>query len=288
MPSLIEELRSALNFEMILNGSFVPLGKSFQLVSHRADTMEGDDHFRTGAAPIPKTRRQESRAAMPAPEAPPQISAAPDRSPYDRIAGLIPPQSPIRAIDSLDALKAYVSETILIPLDESRINPVFGVGNPEADLMIIGEAPGAEEDKRGEPFVGRAGQLLNKILESVQFHRDDVYICNILKSRPPKNRDPLPAEVAAHIPLLYRQITLVRPKILLAVGRTAGNGLLGKVASLSSLRGKFHDYHGLPLMVTYHPAALLRNQQWKRPTWEDVKLLRKRFDELSNRSDTSF
>ncbi|MEL6615408.1 MAG: uracil-DNA glycosylase, partial [Bacteroidota bacterium] len=147
--------------------------------------------------------------------------------------------------------------------------------------------PGADEDKHGEPFVGRAGQLLNKILDAILFDRDEVYIANILKSRPPGNRDPKPEEVEAHIPILYKQIALVQPKVILAVGKSAGNGLLGRTSSLASLRGKFHDYYGLPLMVTYHPAALLRNPQWKRPTWEDVKLLRTRYDEIGGRARRS-
>jgi len=158
---------------------------------------------------------------------------------------------------------------------------VLGTGDPHADLMVIGEAPGADEDRLGEPFVGRSGQLLDKILEAVGFARPDVYIANILKSRPPGHRDPLAEEVEAHIPILYKQIALVRPKVLLAVGKSAGNGLLGKTSSLGSLRGTFHDFYGLPLLVTYHPAALLRNPQWKRPTWEDVKLLRTRYDQLT-------
>ena len=147
--------------------------------------------------------------------------------------------------------------------------------------MRSSSAPGADEDRLGEPFVGRSGQLLDKILEAVGFARPDVYIANILKSRPPGNRDPLAEEVEAHIPILYKQIALVRPKVLLAVGKSAGNGLLGKTSSLGSLRGTFHDFYGLPLLVTYHPAALLRNPQWKRPTWEDVKLLRTRYDQLT-------
>ncbi len=207
-------------------------------------------------------------------------AAAPASDPYARIQALIPPDSPLHGIRTLDGLEAYVRDTVLIPLDEARTNPVFGVGNPDADLMVIGEAPGADEDRQGEPFVGRAGQLLNKILEAVGFARDDVYIANILKSRPPGNRDPLPEEVAAHIPVLYRQMTLIKPRVVLCVGRTAGNGLLGQDGSLKALRGSFHDFHGLPVLVTYHPAALLRNSQWKRPTWEDVQMLRRRYDEL--------
>lgn len=203
-------------------------------------------------------------------------------SSYERIEALIPAGSPLHGITSLEELGEWLASTILLPIDETRLNPVLGAGNPNADVMVIGEAPGAEEDKRGEAFVGRAGKLLDDILGAIGFSREEnVYIGNLLKSRPPNNRDPLPEEVAAHIPMLYKQIALIRPKILLAVGKQAGNGLLQKNDSLTSLRGVFHDFHGLPLMITYHPAALLRNQQWKRPTWEDVQLLRARYDELT-------
>ena len=202
-------------------------------------------------------------------------------SPYERIEALIPEDHALRDMTSLDEVYAWLAETELVPIDRERIHPVLGTGDQSADLMVIGEAPGADEDRQGEPFVGRSGQLLDKILEAVLFKRPEVYITNILKSRPPNNRDPLPEEVEAHIPVLYKQIALVRPRVLLAVGKSAGNGLLGRKSSLASLRGKFQDFYGLPLLVTYHPAALLRNPQWKRPTWEDVKLLRTRYDQLT-------
>jgi DNA polymerase len=261
-----------------------------------------------GAAGVPTPEASEPPASGDTPpetDAPPEAAAPPDSSdpdvpdlfgalpdpsqdttlsPYERIASLIPEESPLREMDSLDEIDAWLSETVLVPIDENRINPVLGTGPADADLMIVGEAPGADEDKTGEPFVGRAGQLLNKILDAILFDRDEVYIANILKSRPPGNRDPLAEEVEAHIPILYKQIELIRPKMVLAVGKSAGNGLLGRTSSFASLRGTFHDYYGLPLMVTYHPAALLRNPQWKRPTWEDVKLLRTRYDELGGAS----
>jgi DNA polymerase len=210
----------------------------------------------------------------------PDPSQDPNLSPYDRIEALIPEDSPLRDFDSLQEVFDWLKDTVLVPIDENRINPVLGVGPEDADLMIIGEAPGADEDKTGEPFVGRAGQLLNKILEAIEFEREEVYITNILKSRPPGNRDPHTEEVEAHIPILYKQIAPVRPKVILAVGKSAGNGLLGRSSALGTLRGNFHDFYGLPLLVTYHPAALLRNPQWKRPTWEDMKLLRTRYDQL--------
>ena len=272
MSTPLQTLRAALRYEMALGGPFVPLDAP--LPASGAGASEGP----ATASPSPS-----SEAAMPTHDLfgnPVDPSRDPARSPYERIEALIPEDSPLRDMQTLEEVEEYARTHVLTPIDEARQNLVFGVGNPHADLMIIGEAPGAEEDKRGEPFVGRAGQLLDKILAAVNFDRGEVYITNILKSRPPGNRDPLPEETAAHLPLLYKQIALVKPKILLAVGRTAGNALLGRKSSLASLRGKFHDFYGLPLLVTYHPAALLRNPQWKRPTWEDVKLLRTRYDQL--------
>ncbi|SHK88525.1 uracil-DNA glycosylase [Rhodothermus profundi] len=209
----------------------------------------------------------------------PSAESAP-ADPYTRIEALIPPDSPLRAMRTLDEVARYVAQTILIPIDARRTHPVFGVGNPEADLMVIGEAPGAEEDRQGEPFVGPAGQLLNKMLKAIGFERADVYITNVLKSRPPYNRDPQPDEIETHLPILYKQIVLVRPRILLCVGRIAGNALLNRNSSLRTLRGKVHDFYGLPVVVTYHPAALLRNPQWKRLAWEDLQLLRAHYDRL--------
>ncbi len=166
------------------------------------------------------------------------------------------------------------------PLGESRTNFVFGVGNPNADIVLVGEAPGAEEDRKGEPFVGRAGKLLNQILESVDFKREEVYICNILKCRPPNNRDPLPAEVSECEPYLHHQLDLINPKIIVALGRVAAQTLLRTKESLTRLRTRVHSYHNIPMVVTYHPAALLRNPNWKRPTWEDFKKLREMHDNL--------
>ena len=208
----------------------------------------------------------------------PRSTTQPDM--YERIAALIPSDSPLHAMQTLEEVSDYVAHTMLIELDKTRLNPVFGVGNPQADLLVIGEAPGAEEDKKGEPFVGRAGKLLTDILAAIGFERSDVYIANILKSRPPNNRDPLPDEIKAHVPILHKQIVLIQPKLILCVGRTSGTSLLGIESTLGDMRGIFHDYHGIPVMVTYHPAALLRNSNWKRPTWEDVKLLRAKYDEL--------
>jgi len=181
--------------------------------------------------------------------------------------------------DSVAALEEAISGCLKCPLGHTRTRFVFGSGNPDADIMIIGEAPGADEDAQGLPFVGRAGQLLTKILEAIQLSRDEVFICNILKCRPPNNRKPLVSETDECEPYLWKQIELIRPRFILAVGLTAANTLLRNKASMSALRGSTHDYHGIPMIVTYHPAALLRNPEWKVHTWEDVKLLRRLYDE---------
>ena len=181
---------------------------------------------------------------------------------------------------TLDGLHERICDCVKCPLGHTRTKFVFGTGNPAATLMIIGEAPGADEDAQGEPFVGKAGQLLNKILEAIGFKRGDVYICNILKCRPPGNRKPLAEEVDLCIPYLRKQIALVKPKLILALGLTAAENLLATTESLGRLRGRIFEYEGTPLMVTYHPAALLRNPNWKRPAWEDVQAVRKLHDEL--------
>jgi len=182
--------------------------------------------------------------------------------------------------ETLVDLHDRICECLKCPLGHTRTRFVFGTGNPAATLMVIGEAPGADEDAQGEPFVGRAGQLLNKILEAIGFKRGDVYICNILKCRPPGNRKPLAEEVDLCIPYLRKQIALVKPKLILALGLTAAENLLATTESLGRLRGRILEYEGTPLMVTYHPAALLRNPNWKRPTWEDVQAVRKLHDKL--------
>lgn len=186
----------------------------------------------------------------------------------------------LEACGSLEELLDLCKSAEELKTDLKNTNLVFGVGNPNADLMIIGEAPGQEEDRQGEPFVGKAGQLLNKILKAINFDREDVYIANILKHRPPGNRNPNPEERLRSLPYLMRQIDLIDPKIILCVGKVSGTTLLKKEDSLRNLRGQFYPFRGAELTVTYHPAALLRNPQWKRPTWEDVQKVRKRYDEL--------
>ena len=160
-------------------------------------------------------------------------------------------------------------------LGQHRNKFVFGVGDPHADLMLVGEAPGKEEDLKGEPFVGRAGKLLDKILSAIKMSRyKNVYICNVLKCRPPQNRDPLPDEVEKCEPYLLHQINLIKPKLIVALGRISGTTLLRVDDTLKSMRGRLHDYHGTPLLVTYHPAALLRNSNLKTYAWEDFQFIR--------------
>lgn len=171
----------------------------------------------------------------------------------------------------------------LCELGKSRTCSVFGVGSPSADLLIVGEAPGEQEDLQGEPFVGAAGQLLDKMLAAIGFARSEVYICNTLKCRPPGNRDPLPGELSACRTYLDHQIHFIKPRLILALGRVAARALLGGDATLAAMRGKEQGYAGLPLRVSYHPAALLRNAQWKRPAWEDLQALRRRYDELGGK-----
>jgi uracil-DNA glycosylase len=191
----------------------------------------------------------------------------------------IPPER-WQGATSLEALREAICTCRACPLGDTRTNFVFGTGNAAADIVLVGEAPGGDEDRVGEPFVGRAGQLLTKILEAIDLKRDDVYICNIIKCRPPENRDPLPAEVEQCEPYLHAQLRIVRPKIMLALGRIAAQTLLRTNASLTKLRADVHRYEGIPMLVTYHPAALLRNPNWKQPTWEDVQRFRGLYDRI--------
>jgi DNA polymerase len=184
--------------------------------------------------------------------------------------------------DRLAEVRARVAVCDLCPhLATSRTQTVFGVGNPDAELMFIGEAPGADEDRQGEPFVGRAGQLLTKIIETMGFRREDVYIANVMKSRPdmpqgaPGNRPPTPEEMQNCLPFLIEQIRIVEPKVMVALGATAVEGLLGFRGTMRELRGKWHSFEETPLMITYHPSYLLRNQApaEKRKVWEDMLLV---------------
>ncbi len=191
-------------------------------------------------------------------------------------AELIP--SAIEKLRSLEEIAEKVDKCTRCPLYTTATKGVPGEGDPKAELVCVGEAPGAREDETGRPFVGQAGQLLTKILSAIDLTREQVFICNVLKHRPPGNRNPLPEEVEACSPYLIRQLELIKPKVIVAFGTFAAQTLLQTKTPLGQLRGLVHRYHGVPLIVTYHPAALLRNPAWKRPTWEDVKLARRILD----------
>ena len=196
---------------------------------------------------------------------------------------ILPPEAGVfgdelAGLASLEAVAELISGCRKCPLCDGRSHTVPGEGHPQARLMCIGEGPGATEDQTGRPFVGAAGQLLDKMLAAIECPRETVFIANIVKCRPPQNRPPLPDEAAACLPYLHRQIALVRPTVLLALGGSAASYLLGTKGTLGSMRGKVHTFAGIPLVVTYHPAALLRNPNWKKPTWDDVRVARQLLD----------
>jgi DNA polymerase len=186
-------------------------------------------------------------------------------------------------VSKAEKLLAELSKAVAVctqcSLHEKRTKAVFGVGNQRTRVMFVGEAPGRDEDLKGEPFVGRAGQLLNKILAAIDLEREDVYITNILKCRPPQNRDPQESEINRCEEYLKRQIELIEPKVVCALGRISAQWLLKTNAPLSTLRTGEYRYEGIPVLPTYHPAALLRNPAFKKPTWEDFKKLKAMLDD---------
>ena len=180
-----------------------------------------------------------------------------------------------RTDETLEVIRADLGDCTRCVLHEKRTNLVFGVGNPNADLMFIGEGPGSEEDRQGIPFVGPAGQLLTKIINAIDLSRDDVYITNVVKCRPPRNRDPEPVEVEECRPFLDRQVDAIRPKVICALGRVAAQNLLKTEEGITRIRGRIFSYRGAKLVPTFHPAYLLRNAEKKRECWEDMKLIRR-------------
>jgi DNA polymerase len=218
-----------------------------------------------------RTRRASAPAFSPDAGAPSVVTLATDR-PDDRAAS---EPAPIfaSAVDALAALKQEIGPACtrckLHTLGRSQV--VFGVGNPNADLMFVGEAPGADEDLQGEPFVGRAGQLLTKIIEAIGMKRDDVYIANVIKCRPPENRNPEPDELDACRPYIRRQIELIKPKVIVTLGKFAMQSLTGRAHAVSAARGVWTDYDGVRVMPTYHPAYLLRTPSAKKDVWNDMK-----------------
>jgi uracil-DNA glycosylase len=244
---------------------------------NRADQLRGHLRFAaelgvTGTSRDAAWRRRED-PRLAAPEV--VVDAAPPLpAPTDAM-----PTSPltfVRDADSLDQIRLDIgpdcSRCKLHTLGRKQV--VFGVGNPNADLMFVGEAPGGDEDEQGVPFVGRAGQLLTKIIEAIDLKREDVYIANVIKCRPPNNRNPEPDEVATCEPYLFRQIDVIKPKVIVTLGKFATQSLLRSEEPISKLRGRQFDYRGAKLIPTFHPAYLLRNPSSKREVWEDMKLVR--------------
>jgi uracil-DNA glycosylase len=199
--------------------------------------------------------------------------AVPDTSHAERPQAQIR-TSPLKAL-TLGEVKSELGDCQRCPLGRVRTNIVFGEGNPKAEIVFVGEAPGGDEDIQGRPFVGRAGQLLTKIIVAMGLTRSDVYICNILKCRPPGNRNPKPEEITACEPFLIKQLEAINPRVICALGTFAAHTLLKTDVPITVLRGKFHAYHGIQLMPTYHPAYLLRNQGAKKHVWEDVQKIMK-------------
>ena len=197
---------------------------------------------------------------------------------YDPPTGDLFTKDPIREAATLQDVAALIASCTKCRLCEQRAHTVPGEGASDARLVVVGEGPGRTEDQTGRPFVGRAGELLTKILEAIKLSREQVFICNIVKCWPPDNRTPQYDEVAACIPYLWQQLELLKPKVILAMGSTAAQSLLDAKGSLGSLRNHIHRFRGVPVVVTYHPAALLRNPHWKKPTWDDVRIARRLLD----------
>ena len=235
----------------------------------RSDENAATDRRVSAAAPGGKV---ETDAAVPgwvrdAPQIPPAGIVIP-RPSTDLFS-----EASVAATD-LDEVVAAVRECVACPLHAGRANTVPGEGPGDARLVVVGEGPGKTEDETGRPFVGRAGKLLDDILKAIDLPRDRVFICNVVKCRPPNNRKPAGDEIESCAGYLYRQLEIIRPAVILAMGGTAAETLLGTRQSLGSLRNKVHEFRGIPLVVTYHPAALLRNPNWKKPTWDDVRIAR--------------
>jgi DNA polymerase len=240
-----------------------------ELLAYLGEMGYGDLYLRPpvrGSAP----EKRPELAAPPPP--PPAFQAAPSQD--SAPAGPVKTPDAAERAAQLAALAAAAAGCTRCRLCEGRTRVVFGSGHPDAELMLIGEGPGSEEDRQGLPFVGPAGELLTKIIQAMDMKREDLYIANIVKCRPPGNRDPQPDESAACRGYLEQQIALVQPRVIVALGKVAAQNLLGNESPIGQIRGRWHRVQGVPAMVTYHPAALLRNQGLKRPTWEDMQQVR--------------
>ncbi len=250
--SILEQVRAYIEYQASAGLDAVPLPSRQQRADNDATSS------RPEARAVPRDRG--ATVSVVAPASPPVSAAAP------------PVEAAVASAATLDELRLAIGECTRCKLAGGRTNLVFGVGNLQAQLMFVGEGPGRDEDLRGEPFVGRAGQLLTEIItKGMKLRREDVYIANVVKCRPPENRNPEPDEISACQPFLQRQIDIVAPKVIVALGKFAAQTLLAVNTPISRLRGNWFDYHGVPLMPTFHPAYLLHNPGDKRLVWEDIK-----------------
>jgi DNA polymerase len=269
LAALLAEVRAGLERE-IAAGRGTILDR--ELGARLARGAQGAGRVEPTSVPPPLAAAAPIQSAAAAPIQP-AASAMPVTSPSPAILGAAPAPDAAARAARLAELAERAAACTRCTLAGTRNRVVVGVGRLDPPLMLVGEAPGHDEDMQGEPFVGRAGQLLTRILGAMQLERAHVYIANVIKCRPPENRNPLPAEIAACSPFLIEQIELLRPRILCALGRYAASTLLQTHQSLAALRGKVHDFRGIPLVVTYHPSALLRYPMYKKPTWEDMQVV---------------
>jgi DNA polymerase len=271
---------------MRIVGGSQPRSRSDASRAERTRAVELPPRSRDDEAPAGADWREALRAASGEPAKTVERPAVAEPAPVPTVApsgivvgdGNALPLGDIESLPSLDVLADAVRRCTRCRLYQTATQGVPGEGSPNTRFVCVGEAPGATEDETGRPFVGAAGQLLTKILAAIELRREDVFICNVIKHRPPGNRNPLPDEIAACSPYLIRQLELIKPAVILALGTFAAQTLLETKESIGKLRGRIHRYHGIPLVVTYHPAALLRNPSWKRPTWDDVQLARRILD----------
>jgi uracil-DNA glycosylase len=249
-------------------------GRALALAYLEQQRVLGGDSVILPGGPEPRL----TPGAGPGKTEPPTSDLPPSGLSFDPPSGDLFAADPVQQTRTLADVAALVAECTKCKLCEARTNTVPGEGPSDARLLVVGEGPGRTEDETGRPFVGKAGELLTKILGAIDFRREQVFICNVVKCRPPENRLPQYDEIAACVPYLFRQIELLKPAVILAMGGTAAQTLLNTKQSLGALRNQVHRFRGIPVIVTYHPAALLRNPNWKRPTWDDVRIARRILD----------
>jgi len=242
-------------------------------------SLGGDAVILPGAvAPAAREAPPQSPHATPPTVATSSQDLPPTGLSYEPASGDLFTLDPVQQAGTIESVAQLVHACTKCRLCEARAHAVPGEGPADARLVVVGEGPGRTEDETGRPFVGKGGELLTKILAAIDLPRDRVFICNVVKCRPPENRTPLFDEIQACVPYLFRQLELIGPKVILAMGSTAAQTLLDTRQSLGALRNRVHRFRGVPLIVTYHPAALLRNPNWKRPTWDDVRIARRLLD----------